>query len=59
MDNHIELASRTLFDPSQLHVRDVKLFPGSDREITAAQMAEQVNRAISQMMDGDVEEVSF
>ena len=57
MQTQLEVAKYSLFDEAALHVRDVKLFPGSDRDVTPEQMAEQVNKAIAQLLAGDFEEM--
>ena len=59
MATQLEQATRTLFDPAALHVQNVKLFPGNSRDVSAEQMAEQVNRVLAQLMAGDYEEVEF
>lgn len=51
----LEAAKRTLFDPDGLAVRNVKLFPGSNREISPEQLAEQVNMVIAQLLVGAYE----
>ena len=57
MTTQIELASRTLFDPVELNVRDAKLFPGTNRSVTEEQVAEQINLAINQIMAGNFEDM--
>ena len=57
MLTQLELATDTLFDATALHVRDVKLFPGSSRDVTAEQMAEQVNMAIAALLSGDYDDL--
>jgi hypothetical protein len=59
MGHDMELAKHRLFDQSQLAANDIKLFPGSNREATPEQMAEQVNRAIAQIASGDFETVEL
>lgn len=59
MATQIELATRTLFDPAAVRVQNIKLFPGSSREVTPEQMAGQVNLVISQLLSGDFDELSF
>lgn len=55
----LEVAKHRLFDEKTLHAANVKLFPGSNREATPEQMAEQVNKAIAQIEVGDYEEVKL
>ncbi|MBF0562888.1 MAG: hypothetical protein HQL37_12920 [Alphaproteobacteria bacterium] len=53
----MELAKRRLFDTEGLQAGNVKLFPGSNRDATAEQMAQQVNMAIAQIEAGDYDEL--
>ena len=55
MGTQLELAKRRLFGADSLSVSNIKLFPGSDRDVTADQMAEQVNKALVQIEAGDYE----
>lgn len=59
MGQQLELAKRRLFDADSLAVTNIKLFPGSSRDTTAEQFAEQINKSLSQIESGDFEEVSF
>ena len=58
MDNQMEIAKHRLFADSELHAADVKLFPGTSRDATTEQMAEQINKAIAQLVSGDYELLS-
>lgn len=49
----MELATKRLFNTEGLDVNNVKLSPGSNRDTTPEQMAEQINKAISQIDSGD------
>ncbi len=54
----LEAAKRTLFDrDGGLNVKNVKLYPGSNREVAPEQLAEQVNGVIARLLDGDYEEL--
>lgn len=53
MKAQMELATKRLFSTEGLAVNNVKLFPGSNRDTTPEQMAEQINKAISQIDSGD------
>lgn len=53
----LEMAKHRLFDASGLNVENVKLFPGSNRDATPEQMAEQINKALAQIEAGDYEVV--
>lgn len=57
MGQHLDLAKKRLFDKDSLAVTNVKFFPGTSRDTTSEQLAEQVNKAISQIEAGDYEEV--
>lgn len=54
----LEAARRTLFDQDALDVSNIKLFPGTNRDISPEQMAEQINKAIAQLLTGDYEEIT-
>jgi len=56
MTDQLELAKHRLFDTAGLRAANIKLFPGSNREVTKQQMAEQVNKAIAQIEAGDFDE---
>lgn len=53
MGTQVELAKKRLFDVDSLRVGNIKLFPGGNRDATPEQMAEQVNKALSQIEAGD------
>ncbi len=55
MASQLEIAKRRLFDNDGLHAENVKLFPGTSRDITSEQMAEQINKALAQLETGDFE----
>jgi hypothetical protein len=57
MTTHLEVAKHRLFDKGALDVADIKLFPGSSRDASAEQMAEQITKALAQIENGDFEEV--
>jgi hypothetical protein len=54
----LEIAKRTLFDGDALDVKNVKVFPGTSREATPEQMAEQINKVLAQLADGDFDEIT-
>lgn len=58
MMTQLEAAKHLLFDKDGLDVADVKLFPGNNRDATPEQMAEQLNKALAQILDGDYDEIS-
>jgi hypothetical protein len=57
MKSQVEQARDKLFSPDGLDVKNIKLFPGSSRDVTAEQIAEQVNKALAQLEAGDYEMV--
>lgn len=57
MNTQIELASKRLFDADALRVKNIKLFPGTSRDTSAEQFAEQINKSISRLEAGDIEMV--
>lgn len=59
MGQQLELAKKRLFDDDALAVSNIKLFPGSSRDTTADQFAEQINKSLSQIESGDFDEVNL
>lgn len=57
MNAQIALAKHRLFADGGLDAQNVKLFPGTSRDVTAEQLAEQFNKAISQMESGDFDNI--
>jgi hypothetical protein len=55
MSTQMELAKSRLFGEGSLQVANIKLFPGSDRDSTPEQMAEQVKKSLAQIEAGDYE----
>jgi hypothetical protein len=55
MSTQTEIVKRRLFGDDGLHASNFKLFPGSSREVTAQQIAEQVNKIVTQLEEGDYE----
>lgn len=55
MGAKMEVATHRLYDAAQLNVSDIKLFPGSSRDVTSEQLAEQVSRVVAQLENGDYE----
>jgi hypothetical protein len=58
MSQQLELAKGRLYGPHALGVRNVKLFPGSSRDVTSDQIAEQINKSMSLILAGDYETVN-
>lgn len=57
MATQMEMAKNRLFSNKGIAAKNVKLFPGSYRDVTAEQVAEQINSALSQIEAGKAEEV--
>lgn len=53
MSQHLELAKGRLYGADALGAKNLKLFPGSSRDVTSEQVAEQINKALSQIEAGD------
>jgi hypothetical protein len=57
MKTQMDIAKHRLFDKEELNASDIKLYPGIRRDAKPEQMAEQVNKAIAQIVSGDFEVV--
>ena len=53
MRTQLDIVKHRLFEREALNVSNVKLFPGSNRDASAEQIAEQINKAIAQIEAGD------
>ena len=53
MADQIQLAQNRLYGEQGLKVSDVKLFPGSSRDVSKEQFAEQINKSIAEIEAGD------
>lgn len=51
----LEVARNRLFGEGGMDVSNFKMFPGASRDISADQIAEQLNKAIGQIQSGDFE----
>lgn len=58
MATQIELAAARLFDRDALNATNFKMFPGTSRDVTAEQIAHEINKAISSVEAGRFEEVT-
>lgn len=54
----LELAQNRLYGADGLDVSDFKMYPGTDRDVTKEQFAEQINKVLAQLEAGDYELVS-
>ena len=59
MQTQFEAAKHLLFSQEGLDVSNVKMFPGSDREVTPEQMSDQIVRAVAQINAGDYDVMEF
>ena len=59
MNSQVKLAQKRLFDADALAASNFKLFPGSNRETSAEQFADQINKALSQIEVDDFEAVTL
>lgn len=57
MSQQLDLAKGRLFDADAFNVKNLKLFPGSSRDVTSEQFAEQINKSLSQISAGDFDVV--
>lgn len=58
--SQLALAANRLFGQAGSSVvTNFKLFPGSNRDVTPEQLAEEVNKALSQVESGDSIDVTF
>lgn len=55
MATELEIAKNMLFSKKGLSVRNIKLFPGTRRDVTAEQIATQINKAIAHIEAGDID----
>lgn len=55
MEDQIEIAKHRLFAADELNAADIKLFPGSSRDATPQQIAEQINKTIADISNGQYE----
>jgi hypothetical protein len=55
MGTQVELAANRLFDRDALAVTNIKLYPGTNRDLTAEDLAEELNRSLSQIEAGEYE----
>ncbi|MDO8418090.1 MAG: hypothetical protein Q7S87_18050 [Agitococcus sp.] len=53
--SHIAIVTNRLFGPHSLRVSNLKFTPGSNREITAEQVAEELTKSLARIEAGDFE----
>lgn len=52
----MDKAKRRLFDADGFAARHVSVFPGTARDVSAEQVARQINRGLSQLEAGEYED---
>lgn len=57
MKTQLEIAKATLFDAGGLGATNLKLFPGSSRDVTSEAMAAEINKALDQLTNGQYDVV--
>jgi hypothetical protein len=55
----MEMAKKRIFDPMGLGATNFKVYPGSNRDVTPEQVAEEINKVLSQVQAGDFDEVEL
>jgi hypothetical protein len=55
MANQLELATNRLYGAGGLAVSDFKMYPGTSRDVSKEQFAEQINKVLAQIEAGDYE----
>lgn len=58
MAEQMQLAQNRLFGEGGMDTADIKLFPGSSRDVSERDFATQVNKILSQLEAGDFEDVT-
>jgi hypothetical protein len=59
MGTQVELAAKRLFDKDALGVVNIKFYPGTKRDLSAEDFAEQLNKSLSQLEAGNAELVEI
>lgn len=54
----LEMAQRRLYDADALRISNIKMTPGTKRDVSPEQMAQQLNRLLSQLEANDYDLVS-
>ena len=55
MNQQLELAQKRLFGAGTLDAKNIKLYPGSNRDTGPEQFAEEINKSISRISAGERE----
>lgn len=59
MAQELEVAKKRLFDKDAINTKNIKLFLGSNRDATIEEIAEQINKSLSQIDAGDFQCVNL
>jgi len=59
MGAQVELAAKRLFDKDALGVTNIKFYPGTNRDTSAEEYAEQINKSLAQIEAGQAELVEI
>jgi hypothetical protein len=57
--DQVTLLKNRLYDPDALAATNFQIVPGSNRDVTAEQVAKEANRALSQLEAGEYEEAAL
>lgn len=55
----LETAKETLFGKAGIGASNFKIFPGTDRNATAEEVAAEINESIQRVVNGELEEVKY
>jgi hypothetical protein len=58
MGNQIEIAKHRLFGDGGIDAGEFKIYPGTLRDITPEQIAEQINKSLSHIESGDFDDLN-
>lgn len=58
MQTQVDVAKELLFGTGGLRVRNIKLFPGHDRDATTEQMSAQIVSSVNGVIAGDFEDIT-
>lgn len=52
MATQLEVARNRLFDSDGLNARNIKLYPGANRDATAEEIAKEINQSLTRLEAG-------
>lgn len=59
MSQAVELAKNRLFGSDDLRVTNIKLFPGTKRDVSIEALATELNKSLSRIKVGDVQPIEM